>query len=140
MSTADIIMAVFGHWWDKKSAEEKNKSYANFSSELYAASTDGLHSLGTPTIAIVKSENSTATHFDVFLALDDRYGPTIMEIDEGRQNVYYCIICFLFFLYKADTTLLTVETKPIAEKMLKDIFQSRNNFGDDYLKGLFPAS
>jgi len=128
LGTSEVVLCAVSHLWDKRGA--KYPGSGQFRLDLYAASSEELHGIAKLSAAIVKNERSSSVHFDVFTALDDQYGPTIMEIDEGRHNVYNCVLAFLIFIFKSNSRR-SVRTQDLgglrqtAESILADVFRSR---------------
>ena len=136
-------MAAFAHYWDQRC--QKHPGCDSFRTDCYAASTEDLHSISRPSAAIIKNERSAGC-FDVFTALDDRYGPTVMEVDDGRLNCYNTILVFLLFIFKANQSHSYQQQDVSAlransEDILGEIFRNRllspsAPFAvEDYLKG-----
>ena len=132
LSTPDVVMSIFSHFWGTHCSKIPSSQLQpdHFQQECFAATTQDLHSMTKPSAAIVKSIKGGSVHFDVFCALDDRYGPTIMEINDGRHNCCQAIIIFLIFLYKSKTYYTyrnqdLSSIRKIAENILKLIFRDR---------------
>ncbi len=130
-STAEVVLSVFAHLWDRRGSKHSGAGY--FRNDCYAASSEDLHGIARLSAAIVKNECADGVHFDVFTALDDRYGPTIMELGEGRHNIYHCIIAFLIFIFKSNNQRATSGSsaqdlgaiRQTAEIVLGEVFRSR---------------
>ena len=102
------------------------------------------HGLAWPTKAqriIVRNEQLPFTHFDVFTALDERDGPVILEVDEGRHNPYVAIIIFLLNIYKCSKpdshqahTLPATEVRSVLEHVCKGRYRSNRTDNDAALE------
>ena len=139
VDTASVVMSVFSHYWDSRS--RKAQRSGNFSMDHYASSTIDLHGLLRHSVAIVRNEQLPFTHFDVFSALDDRDGPVILEVDEGRHNPYVAILMFLLNIYKCSKpgshqahTLPATEVRSVLEHVCKGRYRSNRTDNDAALE------
>ena len=139
VDTTSVVMAVFSHYWDSRS--RKAQRSGSFSMDHYASSTIDLHGLLRHSVAIVRNEQLPFTHFDVFSALDERDGPVILEVDEGRHNPYVAILIFLLNIYKCSKpdshhvhTLPATEVRSVLEHVCKGRYRSSRTDSDAALE------
>ncbi len=119
--------------WDDFARRTGGSSSATnyFVEHCYAAGTDDLDHLsvggGGAVSIVLDSNDSTSTNYDVFTA-DDR-GPTIMEVEGGRYNVYHSIVFFLLFIYRCTAATADTTSKVVAEAVLRDMTYLLNDAG-----------
>ena len=141
-SGAEVVMSIFMHYWDSRS-RKADREGSSFSSDHYAASTADLHGLLRSSIAVVRNEQLSYTHFDVFSALDERDGPVILEVDSGRNNSYVAIMIFLLNIFKctrggatnpAVQRMPSIESRSVLKAICKGRYTQRSAHDDSALE------